>query len=51
MMVKHHRGAISMAETEVAEGTHREAVQLAQMIIEDQETEIAEVEAILERLG
>lgn len=51
MMIEHHRGAISMAETEVAEGTNGEAIQLAQTIMEDQEAEIAEMEALLDQLG
>ena len=51
MMIEHHRGAISTAETEVAEGTNQEAIQLAESIIEDQGTEIVQMEAILEQLG
>lgn len=50
MMIEHHRGAISMAETEVAEGSHPDAVRLAEAIIEDQEAEIAEMEALLGEL-
>lgn len=51
MMVEHHRGAISMAETEVAEGAFPDAVALAEKIIEDQQAEIAEIEAMLAELG
>jgi uncharacterized protein (DUF305 family) len=47
MMVEHHRGAITMSESEVAEGTNQAAIQLAQKIIDDQEAEIAEIEAML----
>lgn len=51
MMIEHHRGAISMAETEVSKGTHGDAIRLAQTIIEDQNAEIAEMEDLLEQLG
>jgi uncharacterized protein (DUF305 family) len=48
MMIEHHEGAVEMAEVEVAEGEYDEAVALAEEIIEAQEAEIAEMEALLE---
>lgn len=51
MMIEHHRGAITMAETEIADGQHPDAVELAGTIIEDQQTEIREMEGLLEQLG
>ena len=50
MMIEHHRGAITMAETEVAEGTSQDAIRLAQTIIEDQESEIVEMEGMLSEM-
>ena len=51
MMTEHHRGAIAMAETEVAEGTSQDAIVLAQQIIEDQESEIVQMEGMLSAMG
>lgn len=48
MMIEHHEGAVEMAEVEVDEGEYDEAVALAEEIIEAQEAEIAEMEALLE---
>jgi len=48
MMIEHHEGAVEMAEVEVAEGEYDEAIALAEEIIEAQEAEIAEMEALLE---
>ena len=48
MMIEHHEGAVEMAEVEVAEGEYADAVALAEEIIESQEAEIAEMEALLE---
>ena len=50
MMTEHHRGAVEMAETEVADGENPQAVALAQKIIEDQTAEIAEMEQLLQEL-
>lgn len=47
MMAEHHRGAIEMAETEVAEGEFVEALDLAEGIIDTQTAEIAEIEELL----
>lgn len=47
MMVAHHQGAVTMAETELREGQNPEARQLAQRIIDDQQREITEMHALL----
>ncbi|MBI4896754.1 MAG: DUF305 domain-containing protein [Actinobacteria bacterium] len=41
MMIPHHRGAIAMAQSEIADGTHAELRQLARAIISAQQKEIA----------
>ena len=46
-MIAHHRGAIDMAGMEVAEGQNQEAVDLAQAVIDAQQAEIDEMEALL----
>jgi uncharacterized protein (DUF305 family) len=48
MMVEHHSGALEMARTEQAEGENPDAVALAEKIESDQETEIAEMQRLLE---
>ena len=50
MMTTHHRGAIDMAQTEVADGQNPQAIEMAQKVIEDQEAEIAEMETLLTQL-
>lgn len=47
MMIRHHQGAIEMAETELAKGRNAEAKQLAQEIIDAQQTEIRAMQALL----
>ena len=47
MMIDHHRGAIDMARTELAEGENAAAKQLAQDIIEAQQQEIRHMEDLL----
>lgn len=47
MMVEHHKGAISMSETERADGESADAKELAGQIIKAQEAEIAEMETLL----
>lgn len=46
-MIAHHRGAIDMAQAEVAEGRNQQAVELAQTVIDAQQAEIDEMEALL----
>jgi uncharacterized protein (DUF305 family) len=50
MMLEHHRGAVEMADTEIAEGEYREAVALARTIKTDQEREIREMEQLLQQV-
>ncbi|MDQ4009451.1 MAG: DUF305 domain-containing protein [Actinomycetota bacterium] len=47
MMITHHQGAVTMAETELRDGQNPEARQLAQRIIDDQQREIAEMRTLL----
>jgi len=47
MMVRHHDGAIDMAETALAKGASSDTKKLAQLIIDSQSTEIAEMRSIL----
>lgn len=48
MMIDHHEGAVQMAQTELAEGTDPQARTMAQEIIDAQQAEIREMQAILE---
>jgi uncharacterized protein (DUF305 family) len=47
MMIKHHEGAIDMARTELSKGSSAEAKALAQKIIDAQQAEITEMQALL----
>ncbi|WP_060178691.1 DUF305 domain-containing protein [Streptomyces sp. IMTB 1903] len=47
MMVKHHEGAVTMARTEQADGTHQGAEDMAGQIITSQSAEIARMKALL----
>lgn len=47
MMIKHHQGAVAMATTEVKQGSDAEAKALAQQIVDAQEAEIGEMQAML----
>ncbi|WP_206478844.1 DUF305 domain-containing protein [Kocuria sp. KRD140] len=49
-MTAHHRGAIDMAKEEVANGQNPQAIAMAQKVIDDQEAEIAEMDALLQQL-
>ncbi|HEY9558903.1 MAG TPA: DUF305 domain-containing protein [Acidimicrobiales bacterium] len=51
MMVRHHSGAIDMAEEELRDGQHPGALEMAQEIKDTQEAEVAEMEALLAELG
>jgi uncharacterized protein (DUF305 family) len=46
-MVEHHRGAIEMAEAEVADGQNPDAVALARAIVDAQQAEIEEMQGLL----
>jgi uncharacterized protein (DUF305 family) len=49
-MTKHHQGAITMAEQELANGQNPEAEQLAQDIITAQQAEITTMNKLLTQL-
>nr|WP_232531537.1 DUF305 domain-containing protein [Microlunatus antarcticus] len=48
-MVRHHRGAVAMAQTEVAQGENADAKALAQSIITSQQAEIDQMNQLLAR--
>ena len=50
-MIPHHQSAIDMAKVELEKGTDKETRATAQMIIDAQEKEIAEMQSMLERMG
>ena len=47
MMIRHHRGAIDMAEDEVQDGQFKPAVELAKSILAAQKVEIEEMKGLL----
>ena len=47
MMIEHHEGAVAMATTEVDEGENATALELAQAIIDTQESEIGRMQDLL----
>lgn len=47
MMVVHHQGAVTMAKAELSDGQNPDARQLAQRIIDAQQREITEMQALL----
>lgn len=47
MMIEHHQGAVEMARTELAQGSFADAKALAQRIIDTQQAEITEMQAML----
>ena len=51
MMLVHHRGAVQMAGTEIAEGEDPDAITMAENIRDSQTTEIAEMQQLLTELG
>ena len=48
MMIAHHEGAITDAQTELAEGSNPQAKELAQQIVDDQRAEIAQMQQLLQ---
>lgn len=51
MMIPHHQSAIDMAVVELEHGEDEETRAMAQQIIDAQEQEIAQMKAMLERMG
>ncbi|UXA20900.1 DUF305 domain-containing protein [Mycobacterium sp. SMC-4] len=49
-MIKHHEGAVRMAQTEVDNGQNPDAVRLAREIIDSQQREIDEMRQVLDSL-
>lgn len=49
-MVKHHEGAVEMAQTEIAEGENPEAIKLAESIVASQQQEITVMKDLLTQL-
>jgi uncharacterized protein (DUF305 family) len=49
-MIRHHQGAVAMAETEIAEGRHPAAIQLAETIAKRQQQEIETMQELLTNL-
>lgn len=49
MMMMHHEGAVTMAKEELANGQHTELKQMAQQMIDDQQREIANFQAWLDK--
>jgi uncharacterized protein (DUF305 family) len=50
MMIEHHTGAVQMAQIEQAQGLNPQAKELAGTIADDQQREIAEMQALLSRV-
>ena len=50
-MIPHHRSAVAMAETEIADGSNPDAVDMAREIVESQTAEIEEMQTLLTELG
>ncbi len=49
MMIKHHEGAVGMAQTELAQGQFPEAKQMAEQIISSQQAEIKTMQGLLKQ--
>ncbi|KKI22260.1 MULTISPECIES: DUF305 domain-containing protein [unclassified Leucobacter] len=49
-MIEHHEGAVEMAKPEVADGANAEVKRLAQSVIDDQSSEIAQMRELLASL-
>lgn len=50
MMVMHHQGAVQMADTELAQGSNPDALQLANRIKTSQTAEIATMQQLLQAM-
>ena len=51
LMIEHHRGAVEMATTEIAEGRNPDAVGLARAIAQSQTAEIEEMQGLQAAIG
>ncbi len=51
MMIQHHEGAVDMADVELADGSDDEAKDLAQEIIDAQQSEIAQMQEMLDAVS
>ena len=49
MMVEHHQGAVTMAQSEVEGGANQDAIEMAEDIIEKQNDEIEQMQQLLEK--
>ncbi|KAB8168883.1 DUF305 domain-containing protein [Streptomyces sp. 3MP-14] len=47
LMIEHHEGAVAMAENQLAEGAHPDALELAEAIVADQRAEIDRMAELL----
>jgi len=50
MMVRHHRGAVDMAKTALAQASNPDTKKLAKAVIDGQSSEIAEMNSILTQI-
>ena len=50
LMTEHHLGAVEMAQSELENGENPQALQLAEQIIQDQQSEISVMEQMLQEL-
>lgn len=48
-MIKHHQGAIKMAQTELADGKNPDALVMANAIVTSQQAEVTTMQGILAR--
>ena len=46
LMIEHHRGAVTMAQTALDEGQHPDVQELAEQVVTDQEAEIEHMEQL-----
>ena len=49
-MVKHHEGAVEMAQTEISDGENPDAIKLAEAIVTSQQQEITVMKDLLTQL-
>lgn len=50
MMIAHHQGAVTMSQTELAQGSNPAARHLAQQIITGQQAEISQMQTLLQQM-